>query len=74
MIATKGDAGHASPPPERAASLKQRGEAPTSPRRARQPSRPHLLLPQAWPRDRRDGVIEDAKVEEADEDEYRTPT
>jgi hypothetical protein len=33
----------------------------------------HRLLPQAWQRDRRYGVIEDAEleVEEDDEDEYR---
>jgi hypothetical protein len=37
--------GHASPPLERAASPKQPGRAPTAPRRARRPGRPHHLLP-----------------------------
>jgi hypothetical protein len=41
---------HASPPPERAALPKQRGGAPTFPRRARRPGRLHRLLPQTWPK------------------------
>jgi hypothetical protein len=58
--------GHASPPPERAASRKQRGRAPTDPQRARRPGRPRRLLPQAWPMAYRDRVIDEAEVKEAD--------